>query len=86
MAYRIEIKRTAQKDLLSLNQDIKSRIIEIIKSLAQKPKPIGSIKLKGSKNQFRFRSGDYRILYEVYEKERLIIIFRIKHRKDSYKK
>lgn len=54
--------------------------------LGYNPKPIGYKKLKGIKEDiFRIRIGDYRILYTIEEKIKIVDIRTIKHRKDAYK-
>jgi len=61
------------------------RIIPKIKELAENPKPQWSRKIKGSKNDWRIRVGDYRILYEIDARAKKINVMRIRHRKDVYR-
>ena len=60
------------------------RIRESINELAKDPRPPGSKKLKGEDRTYRIRVGDYRVLYEVYDQEILVLVIRIRHRKDAY--
>jgi mRNA interferase RelE/StbE len=53
--------------------------------LKDDPRPPGSEKLKGSEDAYRIRVGDYRILYEVRDKELLVYIIEAGHRREVYK-
>jgi len=84
--YRIKITAAAQKDLLSLKNQKKyfDRIKSIIISLGHKPRPSGIKKLT-QKEGYRIRVGNYRILYQIDDEDKLIYIFRIRHRSDVYR-
>jgi mRNA interferase RelE/StbE len=53
--------------------------------LKENPRPRGCIKLKGYKNEYRIRVGDYRVRYEVRDQESIVVLLRCKHRKDVYR-
>ena len=73
-----DLKRVPKKDLIR----IKSRIKELSSNLP----PSSTTKMKGYNPFHRIRSGDYRIIYEIREETIVILIVRIGHRKDVYKK
>ena len=80
--YKIEIKRSASKELNSLpNKEIK-KIINSINQLIENPRPINSKKLSASE-RYRLRVGNYRILYEIEDLILIVYIIKIAHRKDS---
>jgi mRNA interferase RelE/StbE len=82
--YKIEIKRSASKELNSLpNKEIK-KIINSINQLIENPRPINSKKLSASE-RYRLRVGDYRILYEIEDLILIVYIIKIAHRKDVYR-
>ena len=83
--YKIQISNTAKKDLVKIDFQILNKLIENIKALENVPNPVGSIKLKGE-NAYRTRVGNYRIIYEIDSKKKVVIIYRVAHRKDVYKK
>lgn len=83
--YRIEIKKSAAKELGKIKGKNQKRIIERIRSLAQDPRPLGSKKLSGEE-KYRIRQGDYRILYQIFDDTVLVVVVKIGHRRDVYKK
>lgn len=82
MKYTIEFKSTAVKDLQKINSTDAKKLLNKIELLEDGLK--GDIKrLTNYTPEYRLRSGDYRVLFELIENK--IIIYRIKHRKDAYK-
>jgi len=84
--YRIEWKKSAIKELKKLDKPIIPRILKLVETLAQDPHPPGSRKIIGARRTFRIRSGDYRIVYSVYEDVLIGQIIRVGHRKEVYRK
>ncbi|KSV17099.1 addiction module antitoxin [Dehalococcoides mccartyi] len=82
--YRIDLRRKAQQDLDKLPKKAFEAVIETIKELANTPRPKGIEKLKGS-GLWRVRQGDYRIVYNIDDKQSLVIIVRIGNRRDIYR-
>ena len=83
--YEVLIERTAEHDLKSLPTTLFNRIIPRIKALAEIPRPSGCHKLAGSKNDWRIRIGDYRVLYEIDDAHKRVRIFRVRHRREVYR-
>jgi mRNA interferase RelE/StbE len=82
--FSITFARSASKELETLPNGIIERVVVSIENLSLNPFPAGSKKLKGEKNRWRIRIGDYRVIYSVYSKELVIDIIRIRHRKEVY--
>jgi mRNA interferase RelE/StbE len=83
MAYKVIIKKKAIKTLESINEPYYSNIKSAIISLANEPRPIGYIKLKG-RDGYRIRVADYRIIYEIQDDILLVEIIDLGHRKNIY--
>lgn len=79
---RIEIRKSAIKDLQKINNPYKSNIHEKILLLKQFPEVPNIKKLTNFEPAYRMRVGDYRVLFDVIDD--LIIIGRILHRQESY--
>jgi mRNA interferase RelE/StbE len=79
--YQINLKKTAQKQLKSLPEQIGNRIFAKIDDLAIDPRPSGCKKLKGSDNLWRIRVADYRIIYNIYDQELIIYVLKVGHRR-----
>ena len=82
--YSLEIKQSAQKELDTLDDALFTRIDRKILALAGNPRPAGCKKLKGYKDQWRIRIGDWRVVYIVDDTARRVSITRIAHRSRVY--
>jgi mRNA interferase RelE/StbE len=82
--YSIEIKPSAQKELDALDDGAFARIDRKILALAANPRPSGCKKLKGYKDLWRIRVGDWRVLYIVDDTAKLVSITRVAHRSSAY--
>ena len=83
--YEILLSKATRKQLSTLPDFIHNKIIEDITNLSVSPRPAGCKKLKGYKNSYRIRVGDYRVIYEIEDKVLRILVIAIGHRKDIYK-
>ncbi len=84
--YEVYLERSAENDLKRLPTSTLDRIVHQIKTLARNPRPSGCRKITGSKNDWRIRIGDYRVLYEIVEKARVLRIMRVRHRREAYRR
>ncbi len=85
-SYKIKIKGSAQKEIRKLSsKELRDKVVDIINNLYTNPLPDESKKIKGSNNVYRIRQGTYRIIYQIYKNELLIIVIRVRHRKDAYR-
>lgn len=82
--YSVEIVQKAEKEYFKLPESVKHRIQELILSLETEPRQMGAKKLRET-DYYRVRSGDYRIIYSIEDKARLIKILSIGHRKEIYR-
>lgn len=84
MSYRLRILPRAERQLAALDkttyQIIKSKIAE----LADNPRPPGCKKLK-DRPGWRVRTGSYRILYEVDDREKIVVVQDVGHRREIYR-
>ena len=82
--YSLEIKQSAQKELDALDDTLFTRIDRKILALAGNPRPAGSKRLKGYKNHWRVRVGEWRVVYIIDDTAKLVSVTRIAHRREVY--
>jgi len=83
--YRIQIKRSAGKELRKVHGRDQIRIAQRIRGLAFDPRPPGVKKLSGEE-RYRIRQGACRILYEISDESVTIFVVRVAHRGEAYRK
>jgi len=82
--YWLEVKSSAQKELDALDNALFARIDRKILALAENPRPAGCKKLKGHKDQWRIRVGDWRVIYIIDDSRAQVSITRVAHRREVY--
>ena len=85
--YRLEVSPTADRDLEKLNgriirQDFE-RLRDAVRGLAEEPRPHGVRKIKGEERTYRIRVGSYRVVYEVYDNDNLVLILQVARRSET---
>ena len=86
MKYKIEFKRSAAKALRKIPKSDQMRIADKIDSLSENLPDPAITKMKGDNPFHRIRVGDYRIIYEIHGDILLIVILKIGHRKEVYRR
>jgi mRNA interferase RelE/StbE len=84
-SYSLEIKRSAARELAQLPPKDRGRVVARIRSLADDPRPVGAEKLSGQE-RYRVRQGDYRILYEIEDQVVRVVVVKLGHRQDVYRR
>jgi mRNA interferase RelE/StbE len=82
--YSIELKSSARKELEALPDNLLARVVKKIGSLSDAPRPAGCRKLRGYKDQWRIRVGDWRVVYIIDDAAQLVSVTRIAHRREVY--
>ena len=85
MAYRIEFRPAALRDLKRVPKLVRIRLMTAIAALANTPRPPGSVKLQGPEGFHRIRVGDYRVVYLIRDRILLVCVVRMAHRRDVYR-
>ena len=83
-SYRLEVKRTAAKEIGDLPKADCRRVVAKIQLLARDPRPHGSEKLSGVE-KYRIRQGDYRILYQIDDSAKLVTVVKVGNRREVYR-
>lgn len=86
MTYRIEVAPRAIRQLRKLEPSARRRVQAAIELLAEQPRPSGAKKLVGGNGEWRVRTGDYRVVYEVRDDVLLVLVVAIGDRRDIYQR
>jgi mRNA interferase RelE/StbE len=86
MTYRIEVAPAAVRQLRKLDPAARRRVQAAVELLADQPRPNGAKKLVGGDGEWRVRTGDYRIVYEIHDEVLLVLIVALGHRRDIYQR
>ena len=86
MKYRIDFKSSAAKALRKISKADQKRIADKIDGLSENLPDPATTKMKGDNPFHRIRVGDYRIVYEIQGDILLIVILKIGHRKEVYRR
>jgi mRNA interferase RelE/StbE len=84
MRYRVILPKSVQKELDRLPDDVMKRILARLDELETNLRPPDVKKLKG-RTAWRIRVGDYRVIYEIHERELQILVVTIGHRREIYR-
>ena len=83
--YNVLITKSAAKELEAIPEKDRRRIIERIRGLSGEPRPFGVEKLSGD-DKYRIRQGNFRILYEILDRDLVVSVIRIGDRRDVYRR
>ena len=86
MAYTVRLIPAAKKALAKLPKAVQQRIVLALALLRETPRPPNSKKLSTQRDAYRIRIGDYRILYQIKDRELLVLVIKISHRRAVYRK
>jgi mRNA interferase RelE/StbE len=81
--YEVRFRRKVTKELRALPEQEQIRILKKVRRLAVDPRPPGAIKLSGQE-RYRIRQGDYQIIYEIFDDKVIVVIVRVRHRREAY--
>ena len=85
MAYTVYLTKAAAKDLAAVPKKTLQHLDKTIRSLADNPRPHGSIKLQGSDDLYRIRKGNFRIIYKIEDEALIVPVVRAGNRRDVYR-
>lgn len=85
MNHRVTLLRDAQKAMDKLNADLRGRMLRAMRLLEDDPRHPGVVKLAGPEDLYRVRVGDWRIVYAIRDRELVVIVIRIGHRREVYR-
>ena len=84
MIYRVELTTSAARQMKKLPRPARDRVLDAIAQLTSDPRPHGAKKLAGEDTAWRIRVGDYRVTYDVLDRELVVTVVRAGHRREVY--
>ena len=85
MTHRVEVAPAAARQLRKLAPAARRRVQAAIELLAGQPRPSGAKRLVGGAGEWRVRTGDYRIVYEIRNDVLLVLVVAVGHRREIYR-
>ncbi len=82
--YRVDLRRKAQGSLDKLPEGDFDAVLSAVQDLANSPRPKGVEKIKAA-GLWRVRQGDYRVVYDIDDKQKVVTVVRIGHRREVYR-
>jgi len=79
------MSKRAIKQLQRLDRGVQHRLESLINSLADNPRPSGMKKLSGRLDVYRVRTGDYRVVYQIQDKQLVVLVLEMGHRREIYR-
>jgi mRNA interferase RelE/StbE len=83
--YKVNLKSSVWKDFRAIDKDIIPKLWGAIEKLAENQRPFNSVKMKGLLKTYRLRIGDYRIIYQIEDGSKEVVIIAIGHRREIYR-
>ena len=83
--YTVVFARSARKELQNLDPQVARRILKQIEALVANPRPSGVVKLEGASDLWRIRVGEWRVVYRIADRDRLVDVIAVRHRRDAYR-
>ena len=84
MNYSITLAPSAARQLRKFDPDIRRRIQAVLELLAADPRPPAATRLVGGTGEWRVRTGDYRVMYEIQDDQLVVLVLRMGHRRELY--
>ena len=83
--YVVVFARSARKELQNLDPQVARRILKQVEALVSNPRPSGVMKLEGAVDLWRIRVGEWRVVYRISDRDRVVDITAVRHRSDAYR-
>lgn len=74
----------AARQIRKFDPDVRRRLQAALELLAVEPRPPAATRLVGGAGEWRVRTGDYRIVYEIHDDQLLVLVLRMGHRREVY--
>jgi len=84
VTYVIRLSPAAARELRKFDPAVRRRIQAVLELLADDPRPPSAKRLVGGAGEWRVRTGNYRIIYEIHDDRLVIVVLRMARRRELY--
>jgi len=84
MSYQVKVHQSVKKFLKRIPKGEGDRIKSLILAL-EKPYEVPHVKIRGEKGVYRARIGKHRVLYSIFDEERLVLVLKVDKRERAYR-
>ena len=88
LAWRIEVSRTAERQLTKLDRQAQVEVLRYLRERIQgtsDPRQLGKALRGEKKGLWRYRVGDYRIICDISNAHQIVAVLALGHRKHIYR-
>jgi mRNA interferase RelE/StbE len=85
MTYRVTLAPAAARQLRKFDPPVRRRIQATLELLAENPRPPAATQLVGGSGEWRVRTGNYRVVYEIEDEVLLVLVLAVGHRREVYR-
>ena len=85
MTYTVTVAPSAARQLRKFDPQVRRRLQAAIELLRADPRPPAATQLVGGAGEWRVRTGDCRIIYEIHDAQLAVLVLRVGHRRDVYR-
>ena len=86
MTHSVRLSPAAARQLRKFDPQTRRRLQAVIELLSDEPRPPAATRLVGGAGEWRARTGDYRVIYEIHDGELLVLVLRMAHRREVYER
>ena len=86
MTHSVRLSPAAARQLRKFDPQTRRRLQAVIELLSDEPRPPAATRLVGGAGEWRVRTGDYRVIYEIHDGELLVLVLRMAHRREVYER
>jgi mRNA interferase RelE/StbE len=84
--YTVQLAPAAKRQLRKLDRSIQERVVRRLEKLEKDSRPPGVEKMEGEEGTYRIRMGEYRIVYEIRDKVLVVLVLKVGHRREIYRR
>jgi mRNA interferase RelE/StbE len=86
VTYEVSLAPAAARQMRKFDPQVRRRVQAVIELLATDPRPPSATRLVGGAGEWRVRTGDYRIVYEIEDERLLVLVLSVGHRREIYQR